>query len=122
MSVDRTLLARGVPHVLDGLVFPARRWQLIAQAQHYGATCDYTLALSRLPPRIYLGVEDVASQIVQPGHRWWQPAAVPPRRHPANPRTAGMERPEQRLSCGAGPSMPPRAGSRPRQGLSGRRA
>ncbi|HEY3750169.1 MAG TPA: DUF2795 domain-containing protein [Pseudonocardiaceae bacterium] len=37
--------------VLDGLAFPAQRWEIITQADWYGADAVTTQRLRRLPPR-----------------------------------------------------------------------
>lgn len=54
----------GLRDVLEGLNFPARRWQLIAQAQHYGAHSACTRELSRLPAREYTSLGDVAAHVM----------------------------------------------------------
>lgn len=54
----------GIRDVLDGLEFPASRWQLIAQAQYYGAHSACTGELSRLPTREYRSLSDVAEHVV----------------------------------------------------------
>lgn len=53
----------GIRDVLDGLRFPAMRWELIAQAQYYGAHSACTRELSLLPAREYTSLGDVASQV-----------------------------------------------------------
>lgn len=54
----------GIRDVLNGLEFPARRWQLIAQAQYYGAHSACTSELSRLPAREYRSLGDVTAHVV----------------------------------------------------------
>ncbi|MBO0851852.1 MAG: DUF2795 domain-containing protein [Pseudonocardia sp.] len=54
----------GIRDVLDGMEFPAKRWQLIAQAQYYGAPSACTRELSRLPAREYTSLRDVAAHVV----------------------------------------------------------
>jgi Protein of unknown function (DUF2795) len=54
----------GLRNVLDGLEFPASRWQLIAQAQYYGAHSACTSELTRLPAREYRNLTDVAAHVV----------------------------------------------------------
>jgi hypothetical protein len=53
----------GIRDVLDGLRYPAERWELIAQAQNYGAHSACTRELSLLPVREYTSLWDVAAQV-----------------------------------------------------------
>ncbi|MBO0875541.1 MAG: DUF2795 domain-containing protein [Pseudonocardia sp.] len=54
----------GLRDVLEGLNFPARRWQLIAQAQYCGAHSACTRELSRLPAREYASLGNVAAYVM----------------------------------------------------------
>jgi Protein of unknown function (DUF2795) len=63
MDVTADLLSVGARQILAGLVFPAHRWQVIAQAQYYGAGADFLLALDRLPTRSYSNIGEVLSQL-----------------------------------------------------------
>jgi hypothetical protein len=58
----------GLRDVLEGLMLPAKRWQLIAQAQYYGAHSACTRELSRLPVREYASLKDVAAHVA--AQRW----------------------------------------------------
>jgi Protein of unknown function (DUF2795) len=95
MDVNSDLLPVGIRQILAGLEFPAHRWQIIAQAQYYGAGADFLLALDRLPARIYPSLEEVISYLVgrhdqsasprdrQPARRGpWPPGAVAAPRRP----------------------------------------
>jgi hypothetical protein len=53
----------GILQVLAGLEFPAQRWQVIAQAQYYGAGTAYTGELTRLPVRTYQSLREVAVEL-----------------------------------------------------------
>jgi len=53
-----------IRQVLDGLRFPAQRWQLIAQGELYGADVVTMAKLHRLPPRLYLDCDDVTAEII----------------------------------------------------------
>jgi hypothetical protein len=53
----------GILQVLNGLEFPAERWQVIAQAQYYGAGTAYTGELTRLPVRTYQSLREVAVEL-----------------------------------------------------------
>ncbi|HEX3647409.1 MAG TPA: DUF2795 domain-containing protein [Pseudonocardiaceae bacterium] len=47
---ERNQFDQTLRFVLAGLDFPARRWQILAQADFYGADIVTTLRLRRLPP------------------------------------------------------------------------
>jgi Protein of unknown function (DUF2795) len=49
--------------VLDGLAYPARTWQLCAQADAYGADSRTREALSRLPVTAYASLDAVLTQL-----------------------------------------------------------
>jgi hypothetical protein len=49
-----------VSAALVGLAYPARHWQLLAQADYYGADIDTRVELARLPDGLY---PDLASVI-----------------------------------------------------------
>ena len=54
----------GLATVLAGLSYPARTWQLLAQADHYGAGGQIRAHLSRLPPnRAYPSLEVVIATL-----------------------------------------------------------
>ncbi|HEY1973391.1 MAG TPA: DUF2795 domain-containing protein [Pseudonocardia sp.] len=48
---------------LDGVRFPAPKWQLLAYAEYNGAGLPIRLALWRLPERLYRNVSDIAHAI-----------------------------------------------------------
>jgi hypothetical protein len=52
-----------VAAVLDGLRFPAYRWEVIAQAELYGTDMVTRRRLHRLPARLYADCDDVADTI-----------------------------------------------------------
>jgi hypothetical protein len=58
-AMDRSDVAA----VLDGLRFPAYRWEVIAQAQLYGADMVTSRRLHRLPARLYADCDDVAATV-----------------------------------------------------------
>ncbi|WP_243754006.1 DUF2795 domain-containing protein [Labedaea rhizosphaerae] len=45
--------------MLDGLDYPAQRWQILVQAELYGAATTTKDTLRRLPPRTYADTGDV---------------------------------------------------------------
>lgn len=53
----------GIRDVLAGVRFPAPRWQLVAHAQHWGATPSCITELVTLPVRDYRNLNDVAAAI-----------------------------------------------------------
>jgi len=53
----------GIRDVLAGVRFPAPRWQLVAHAQHWGATPSCISELVALPVREYRNLNDVAAAI-----------------------------------------------------------
>ncbi|HTK63941.1 MAG TPA: DUF2795 domain-containing protein [Pseudonocardia sp.] len=55
----------GIRDVLAGVRFPAPRWQLVAHAQHWGATPSCITELVTLPVRDYRSLNDVAAAIGQ---------------------------------------------------------
>jgi hypothetical protein len=66
MDTAPDLLSVGIPQILAELAFPAPRWQVIAQAQYYGAGSDFMLALDRLPTRTYVSASDVVGELSTP--------------------------------------------------------
>jgi hypothetical protein len=60
-----------IAQVLDGLRYPAERWQVIAQADHYGADSVTRAQLVALPVRAYvdLGAVLVALGLFVPDRR-----------------------------------------------------
>lgn len=52
---------QAVRHVLRGLRFPAERWQVITQAELYGADGHTRSLLHALPRRRYRSTSDVAA-------------------------------------------------------------
>jgi hypothetical protein len=65
MDITADLLSVGARQVLAGLIFPAHRWQVIAQAQYYGAGADFLRALDRLPTRSYRNIGEVLAQLAE---------------------------------------------------------
>jgi hypothetical protein len=55
--------AHQVAAALAGVVYPARRWQLLAQADHYGADVHTRAELSRLPEGLYPDLATVIATI-----------------------------------------------------------
>jgi hypothetical protein len=55
--------ASGIRAVLDGMQFPAQRWQVVAQAHYYGAPCACSARLAGLPVRTYRDANDVAAEL-----------------------------------------------------------
>lgn len=53
-----------VAAVLDGLRFPAYRWEVIAQAELYGTDMVTRRRLHRLPARLYADCDDVAAEVL----------------------------------------------------------
>jgi len=62
---DRLNLDQSLRFVLDGLRFPAEGWQIITQADSYGADATTCERLRRLPlrDRAYLSVQDVINAL-----------------------------------------------------------
>ncbi|HEX4721861.1 MAG TPA: DUF2795 domain-containing protein [Pseudonocardiaceae bacterium] len=55
---------RSLAAILQGLVFPAVRWEIVTQAGMYGADAGICDRLRRLPVRrSYVGVADVAAAL-----------------------------------------------------------
>ena len=54
---------RRIGQVLDGLSFPAARWQVLAQADHYGADSVSRAQLSNLPVRTYPDLAEVLAAL-----------------------------------------------------------
>lgn len=63
INVD--LNAIGIREVLAGLSFPARRWEIIAEAHYYGADAGCVAELARLPVGVYPNVAAVAGELKQ---------------------------------------------------------
>jgi hypothetical protein len=68
----------GIRDVLDGVRYPAPRWQLVAHAQHWGATPSCITELVTLPIRDYRNLNDVAAAIARQRAAARSPAAPPP--------------------------------------------
>lgn len=64
-DINVDLDAIGIREVLDDLRFPARRWQVIAQAQYYGAPRACTRELEGLPTRRYKSMREVAVELAE---------------------------------------------------------
>jgi hypothetical protein len=64
---------------LAGVVYPARTWRLLAQADHYGADVHTRALLARLPVEVYANLEAVMSALRQ--------------LHPAGPATSPLAAP-----------------------------
>jgi hypothetical protein len=78
---DRRADVERIRQVLDGLSFPAARWEVLAQADHYGADSVSRAQLSMLPVGTYRGLAEVlaALGLVVPNRRFRTvrpPAAV----------------------------------------------
>ena len=56
-------------YVLDGLLFPVDRWELVARAEHYGADATTLHELRALPERRYWSLPDVINAIAGDRHR-----------------------------------------------------
>jgi hypothetical protein len=52
-----------VRQVLHGLTYPAERWQIITQAELYGADADTRTRLQSLPSRRYRSSTDVTAEL-----------------------------------------------------------
>jgi hypothetical protein len=80
-----------VAAVLEQLRFPAVRWQIIAEADHYGADWQTRTELERLPIGNYLDVAAVVSMISAssrpPVRRVPSPGARPAMKPLPEPRT-----------------------------------
>lgn len=74
----------GIRDVLAGVRFPAPRWQLVAHAQHWGATPSCITELVTLPVRDYRNLHDVAAAIAQQRSVSAQRPPEPPRRDRAS--------------------------------------
>lgn len=55
--------AQRLRHVLAGQQFPADRWQLIVDAELYGADTQTRYELQTLPPKRYISLAEVLSTI-----------------------------------------------------------
>ena len=58
-----TVNAAQVANALAGMPYPARLWQIVAQAEHNGAAQPVRDALLNIPVRIYAGPADIASAV-----------------------------------------------------------
>ena len=56
-------LEQVVRQVLRGLTYPAERWQVITQAELYGADIETTSRLHDLPMRRYRSTSDVTKAL-----------------------------------------------------------
>ena len=54
-----------VARILDGLVFPAQRWEIVMCAEHYGADWYTRRQLARLPDGCYRDLDAVATALAQ---------------------------------------------------------
>jgi hypothetical protein len=52
-----------IADVLAGVPYPARTWQLLAQADHYGADRHTHIELSRLPQGTYRDLDAVLNML-----------------------------------------------------------
>lgn len=64
-QVNADMDAAGIRAVLAGLRFPTTRWQIIAQAQYWGASYACVDELIRLPLREYRSMQQVVSTLTQ---------------------------------------------------------
>jgi hypothetical protein len=55
--------AQRIAQVLAGLAYPAAKWQILAEADHYGADSASRAQLWSLPARIYPGLGDVLAAL-----------------------------------------------------------
>jgi Protein of unknown function (DUF2795) len=60
MDVQRE---RTVRQVLSGLTFPAEKWQIVTQADLYGADAHTRVELHGLPMREYRSPEDITAEL-----------------------------------------------------------
>jgi hypothetical protein len=58
MAIDEVLPR--LQHVLQDLCFPAQRWQILAEADMYGADTELRTQLYALPVRLYENCADIA--------------------------------------------------------------
>ena len=49
--------------VLDGVLYPARSWQLLAQADHYGVSRELRATLNGLPDGVYRDAQAVVAEL-----------------------------------------------------------
>jgi hypothetical protein len=56
-------------YVLDGLLFPIDRWELVARAEHYGADATTLHELRSLAEGRYGSLTEVANAIAGDRHR-----------------------------------------------------
>jgi hypothetical protein len=84
----------GIRDVLAGVRFPAPRWQLVAHAQHWGATPSCVTELVALPVRDYRSLNDVAAAIAaqRSGSAHRPPAAAPIPPRAGSPTSPGRRR------------------------------
>lgn len=52
-----------IRQVLADLRYPAERWQVIAEAQYYGAGSECITRLVRLPVRSYANIDEVTREL-----------------------------------------------------------
>jgi hypothetical protein len=62
---------RDLASVLEGLNFPARRWQIIAWATYNGAGLQLVGALQSMPEGSYRGIEYVGRELNKTGVEGW---------------------------------------------------
>lgn len=58
-SADETRLR----HVLDGLSYPAQKWQIVTWADFYGADATTRNELAGLPTAAYRGVDEIIAAV-----------------------------------------------------------
>lgn len=75
-----TQLRENLRHVLSGLRFPARRWEVIAEADSWGVGGPLRRAIGRLPDGSYPSLAVVIDVLTGPAGR-----AAPEAAHPAAP-------------------------------------
>jgi hypothetical protein len=49
--------------VLNGLTYPAEKWQIVTTAEIYGADVATTASLHELPMREYANIEEIAAEL-----------------------------------------------------------
>ena len=62
---------RYLASVLEGLSFPAERWQVIAWASYNGAGLPLVGALQDMPAILYLSVGHVGRELNEVSPDWW---------------------------------------------------
>ncbi|GAA5147549.1 hypothetical protein GCM10023321_08550 [Pseudonocardia eucalypti] len=72
-----------IHQVLADLRYPAERWRVIAEAQHYGAGSACMTRLMRLPERTYAGIEEITRELLDKRGSRRDPPTTLQHQHPA---------------------------------------